>query len=168
MLAKSFHMDTTPDHTDDDNEANQSARSFAETVHWMLEAVRARGKTTVLLVDDDDCVRAVGEDLLNHLGFTVLTAVNGQDAIAVYCQRGEEIDVIMLDLHMPVMGGVETYRRLRGVSRDVPVIFCSGNDDEMIEESIESDRSVGFLEKPYKLDQLCETLLAHCGSAAEN
>lgn len=109
---------------------------------------------TILLVEDELALRELGSALLEAMGFTVLTAQHGRDALEIYRDSGSRIDVILLDLIMPVMGGVETYNELRTISPDIFIIICSGYGGESVEDIIHSDRNAEFVHKPYKPEQL--------------
>jgi signal transduction histidine kinase/CheY-like chemotaxis protein len=109
---------------------------------------------TVLLCEDEEMLRLMGEALLKVLGFSCMTAVNGREALEIYRTHGSEIDVILLDLIMPVMGGIEAYHELRTINPAVPIIICSGYDMDSVTEIIKNDVHAGFLHKPYKPEQL--------------
>ena len=68
--------------------------------------------------------------------------------------HGSKIDVILMDLIMPVMGGIDAYHELRGINITIPVIICSGYGVEAVSEIIENDQHAGFMHKPYKPDFL--------------
>jgi len=114
---------------------------------------------TILLVEDEELLRVMGKELLGALGFTTMTASNGSEALEIYRERGSEIDVILLDLVMPVMGGIETYQELRRISQIVPIIICSGFGVESIENVIENDPHAGFMHKPYNPGELRDMLV---------
>ena len=114
---------------------------------------------TLLLVDDEESLRTVGSLLLNSMGFTVILASNGREAVDIYRERGTEIDLILLDLIMPELGGIETYHELRKLNSRVPIVICSGYGVEGILENIDSDTCVGAIQKPYKPDELRSTIL---------
>ncbi len=109
---------------------------------------------TILLVDDEQTLRDMGTALLDAMGFTALTAQHGTEALEIYRERGSEIDVVLLDLIMPVMGGIETYHELRKIDQNLPIIICSGYSVESVENIIETDQHACFVHKPYKPDQL--------------
>jgi PAS domain S-box-containing protein len=109
---------------------------------------------TVLLVDDEETLRNMGEALLGVLGFSTMTAANGCEALAVYQERSSEIDVVLLDMVMPVMDGIEAYHQLRMIAPDLPIIICSGYDAQAVEEIIKGDPCAGFAHKPYKPEAL--------------
>jgi len=83
---------------------------------------------TVLLVDDESSVRIATADVLESLGYIVITAENGREAVALFDTHGTSIDLVILDIVMPDMGGEEAARRMRRLNPDVPVIFSTGYD----------------------------------------
>ena len=109
---------------------------------------------TILLVDDEQALRNVGADLLEAMGFTVLTAQDGREACDIFYEHGREIDVIMLDLIMPVMGGIDTYHELRKTNMSIPIVICSGYGVESVAHVINNDQHAGFVHKPYKPEEL--------------
>ncbi len=118
-----------------------------------------QGHGTILLVDDEEELRALGPIRLKALGYATLTAANGLEALEIYRERGGGIDLILLDLLMPVMDGFETYHRLREISSTVPIVFCSGCGLEELPSGILDNEHTNFLKKPYKPDQLRNVLL---------
>lgn len=114
---------------------------------------------TILLVDDEQMLRNMGELLLGMLGFSVITAENGREAVEIYRERGAEIDVILLDLIMPVMGGIEAYHELRKISSAIPIVICSGYSIESVIGTIADDEHAGFMNKPYKPDVLRDVVM---------
>lgn len=113
---------------------------------------------TILLVDDEEILRDVGQAMLEILGVSVITATNGSEAVEIYRQQKSEISLILLDLIMPVMGGAEAYQELRKISPTVPVVICTGYGVEEIEETIEHDEYTGFIQKPYRPERLQNVL----------
>jgi len=122
---------------------------------------------TILLVDDELVLRNVGTELLESLGFTILTAQNGKEALEIYHQRSCEIDLILLDLIMPGMGGIETYYELRKISATLPLIICSGYGIESVEDVISNDLYAGFVHKPYKPNELRDVIMMRIGASDE-
>lgn len=113
----------------------------------------------VLLVDDDDSVRAIGERVLSEKGFRVITASDGLQGLERIAQYGNRISAIMLDLTMPNLSGGETFKRLNEVGSTIPVLICSGflvDLDEFARET--GGRPAGFLQKPYKFEGLVTSL----------
>lgn len=115
---------------------------------------------TVLLVDDEESLRNIGGVLLEAMGFTVLMAQHGREAIDIYQSRSSEIDIIILDVIMPVMGGIEAYRKLRKIAPLAPIAFCSGFSIEPVQGILDSDENARFVNKPYDPKELRTVLMA--------
>jgi CheY-like chemotaxis protein len=116
------------------------------------------GGGTVLLIDDDPEVREVGSQMLERLGFKVLTAAHGQEGLKVFQARGGEIDCVILDLTMPEMGGEEVFRELRRLRSDVRVILSSGYNEQEVTQRFAGKGLAGFIQKPYRVANLQEIL----------
>jgi len=116
------------------------------------------GSGIVLLVDDEAPVRTMTTRMLAALGFDVLTAADGAEAVALFGTRSGEIRAILLDLTMPRMNGHEAFLALRRLRADVPVILCSGYDVRESAEKFSDLAFSGFLQKPYRLEELKEVL----------
>ena len=117
-----------------------------------------KGAGTVLVVDDEATVRDVLQRQLESLGFTVLTAANGQEGLEVFARRQGEIAAVLLDLTMPVLSGEETYRELRRIGGAAPIIVCSGYSEQDAAERFRDDPPDGFLQKPAPLGAVLEKL----------
>jgi CheY-like chemotaxis protein len=115
-------------------------------------------KATVLIVDDEKLVRQVATEGLKVMGLNVLSAKNGQEALDIY-QAQEEIDVIILDMKMPVMDGVETYRRLKQMGLTAKVIICSGFSEAEALDEVMRAGNVGYLAKPYGFKDMSAKVL---------
>jgi PAS domain S-box-containing protein len=114
-----------------------------------------KGHGTLLLADDEAALRIIGAALLKAMGFTVMTAASGEEAIKMHRENSSTIDLILLDLVMPDMSGMETYRLLRQTSTTIPIVVaCSEGDDEGFAHEIANDPFAGTVGKPYKPDQL--------------
>ena len=117
-----------------------------------------RGSETILLVDDEDMVVDIGKKNLEKLGHTVITARNGEEAIALYGKNQEDIDIVVLDMIMPKMGGGETYDRLREIDPDVKVILSSGYSIEGQASEILKRGCNGFIQKPFRMKRLSKKI----------
>jgi CheY-like chemotaxis protein len=118
-------------------------------------------KETILLVDDDDSARRSTSALLTAIGYKVLLATGGKEALELYKQDREQIDLVLLDTIMPGMDGVETYRRLKEIEPEVRVLLMSGYTKDMVEEQVKEllERGWGgFLKKPFSLQELNESV----------
>jgi CheY-like chemotaxis protein len=92
------------------------------------------------------------------MGFSAITASDGREALEVYRQLAAKIDLIMLDLIMPELGGIATYHEVRRISAEIPLIICSGYGVEEVLGIIENDSCAGFIQKPYRPDELRKIL----------
>ena len=118
------------------------------------------GSGTILLVDDEEELRTIGPIRLKQIGYSTLTATNGREALEIYREHAEKIDLVLLDVLMPELGGVETYYQLREISTTIPIVFCSGCSQKELSSDILNDEHTDFLRKPYDTDQL-RTILLH-------
>jgi signal transduction histidine kinase len=116
------------------------------------------GGRTILLVDDDPEVRNVGSEMLERLGFRVLTAADGEEGLKVFQAYGGEIDCVILDLTMPEMGGEEVFRELRRLGSDARVILSSGYNEQDVTQRFVGKGLAGFLQKPYTVATLQEVI----------
>ena len=116
-------------------------------------AIGPRGSGTILVVDDEDIVLRMAESVLNDAGYDVLSACNGREALDLYAAHSGRIDVVLLDMTMPVMGGEETMGHLAARWPDATVIATSGYDLQEAERHL-GVRPAGFLQKPYTAAQL--------------
>ena len=114
------------------------------------------GSESVLLIDDEAMVLDVSRELLEGLGYSVATADSGRAAIDTLAAQTDDIDLVILDFTMPEMGGEETFRRLKSIRPDVPVLVSSGfslNDE--VREILQHERT-GFIQKPFRLHTLSQ------------
>jgi len=115
---------------------------------------RPEGTGCVLVVDDEEVVRNVAEDMLSELGYTVLTASDGDEAVKRYAGMGREIDLVIIDMIMPVMAGRECFRALKEINPDVKAILATGygfngKAQEILEEGV-----AAFVQKPFSMAAL--------------
>ncbi len=119
-----------------------------------VSRVPVKGKGTVLLVDDEEMVLLSSEQMLKHLGYEVLTTQNGQEAIDLYSENRNTIDLILLDMVMPTMGGGETFDRIKGIQSGVKVLLSSGYSMEGEAREIMKRGCDAFIQKPFRLEEL--------------
>ena len=117
-----------------------------------------RGSETVLFVDDEDIIIEVAQDLLGHLGYKVLIARSGKEAIEIYEEDKERIDIVLLDMIMPDMSGGETYDRLKDIDPEVKVLLSSGYSINGQATEILVRGCNGFIQKPFKMKELSQKL----------
>ncbi len=116
-----------------------------------------RGSGTVLLVDDEETVRGIGGEMLRELGFQVLTASDGRDALEIFRGR-DDISFVILDLTMPHMDGEQCFRELRRLKPEVKVIMTSGYNEYEVTQKFVGKGLAGFIQKPYRLAVLRDVL----------
>jgi PAS domain S-box-containing protein len=116
------------------------------------------GGGTVLLVEDEPMVRKVGESALTSLGFAVLLAKDGVEAVEVFRQHRDEVRCVLCDLTMPRMNGWETLAALRKLAPGLPVILASGYDKAYVMAGDHPELPQAFLSKPYHLKELRDTI----------
>jgi CheY-like chemotaxis protein len=113
-----------------------------------------RSSGTLLLVDDERIVRTVGKRMLERVGFVVLLAADGREAVEVFRAHAGEICCVVLDLTMPNMDGEQTFRELRSTRPDIPIIMSSGYNQQEVTNRLADATLAGFLQKPYEVTAL--------------
>ncbi len=115
-------------------------------------------KGTILLIDDEEIILDSGEKLFNILGFRVLKAGTGRDAIELFEQYRKEISLVFTDIFMPDYTGIELVKLFRKKKKRLKVIFSSGWGDEKELKRWKKEKNVEFLQKPYTIQQIVEKL----------
>ncbi len=134
-------------------EAEKASALLAPADHRELAPSR-RGET-ILLVDDEALVRRIGRTLLSKLGYEILEAADGLEALEICRERGESVSLVLLDLTMPNLSGKETFARLRETHPDLPVLICSGYLVDLNEFTRECGACPdGFVQKPYSFEDM--------------
>ncbi len=108
----------------------------------------------VLLVDDEEIVLKTARKMLEKMGFSVITAVNGEDAIKKFREHADTIKLVFLDLTMPVMDGEECFGNLQTINNKIPIIVVSGYFEQEVTERFEGVGLAGFLQKPYMISSV--------------
>lgn len=114
----------------------------------------------VMVVDDDDTARTTAESILSEMGYTVSTFPTGEDAIACYVGAWKEIDVVVLDMAMPAMGGPDTFRAMKRINPDIRAVLSSGHTLDGEAQELLDEGVLSFVEKPFSLDDLSQTIAA--------
>jgi two-component system cell cycle sensor histidine kinase/response regulator CckA len=116
------------------------------------------GTETVLLVDDEDMILDVGTQILETIGYRVLTASSGKKAVETYTEKQNEIELVILDIIMPEMGGGETHDILKEINPDVKVLLSSGYSiDDQAKDILERGCN-GFIQKPFNIEDLSQKI----------
>ncbi|MGA7143294.1 MAG: response regulator, partial [Desulfobacterales bacterium] len=121
------------------------------------EAVE-KGNETILLVDDEAVILEVGSQLLEKLGYTVIKAKNGEEAIQKYQENQQKIDMIILDMIMPDMGGSEVYEKIKKIDSEIKVLLSSGYSINEQAMEILNKGCNGFIQKPFSLKDLSKKI----------
>jgi CheY-like chemotaxis protein len=124
-----------------------------------------RGTGTILLIDDEKMILDVGCELLEELGYTVLSALSGQEALQIFQENSTKIDLVIMDMIMPGMSGGEAFDRLRNINQDIKVLLSSGYSLKGQATQILRRGCDGFIQKPFNLNQLAEKIGSIIGSA---
>jgi PAS domain S-box-containing protein len=112
----------------------------------------------VLIVDDEDYVREMCIAFVRRLGLGAIGAAGGKEAVKIFEEQSDDIALVILDLTMPGMDGVLTFRELRRILPDVRVLVCSGYSKEDVSERFTGARPAGFIQKPFTLHDLQEKI----------
>ena len=115
---------------------------------------------TILLVDDEAKIRNLAKTMLERLGYRVLPAEDGPEAIRIYQENYRDIYCVLLDLTMPKMNGREIYRKLRSLDPGVCVILSSGYTEQDVMAQFKDEQPAGFVQKPYRIQMLGRKLKA--------
>ena len=134
--------------------------SSSENLLTVAEAITetARGEGLVLVVDDEVALRSMIQHILEELGYTVITAEHGAQALELFDHVPDEVQLVLLDLNMPVLDGAETARAMRDRKPDIPILVMSGIADGDALQRFESMRISGFIPKPFAPDQLAQAI----------
>ncbi len=117
-----------------------------------------RGSGKVLIIDDEAMVLNVTAEMLNKLGYSALTARSGKEAIEIYRNHNKDIDLIILDMIMPEIGGEKIYDELQSINRSVKVLVASGYSPTDPAALIKGKKDVSFIQKPYNITDLSQKI----------
>jgi two-component system cell cycle sensor histidine kinase/response regulator CckA len=118
--------------------------------------------TTVLIVEDEMCLRTPVTKILISKGFRVIEAADGRTALECFRERQAEIDVILLDMTLPQMSGPEVFEELRALRQDVRVVFTSAYDEEAVMKAVGCGAPWAYIQKPYRPSDLANLLRMVC------
>ncbi len=129
-----------------------SAQAKDEEEQWPEQILT--GRETILLVDDEELNIAIMKDILEKLGYNIITAGGGQEATAIFMEKSKEIDLVIMDMIMPGMGGVKTFDCLQEIDPNVKVIICSGYSMDGDAQKLLDKGCLSFLQKPFQVPEL--------------
>jgi CheY-like chemotaxis protein len=133
-------------------------RGDASAVAAPSGAPEQASRGVVLLVEDEPRVRAQARRLLQRCGYEVIEASDGAEGKRLFAERQSDVDVVVTDVVMPLLGGVDMVAALRAARTDLPVVFVSGYTAE--EQGLPLDARTAFLTKPYTIDALCDAIMS--------
>jgi signal transduction histidine kinase len=132
------------------------ARPAAAAALPHVDAVSLRGSGTILIVDDEVLVRRTARSTLERFGYHVIEASNGREAVQAVGHPAMPIDLVVLDLMMPIMGGEEAYAAIKASRPELPVILSSGYDEAEATRRFSGQGIAAFIQKPYTSSRLAE------------
>ncbi len=134
--------------------APERDRRSPETVR----SARDVGHQTILFVDDEEMLRSLAQRALEPLGYRVLVAADGIEAVRVFRENIEDIDLVVLDLSMPRKGGEDAFKEMYALNGRIPVLLCCGYDEASAQEKTRGSRFAGYLAKPFGVATLIDVV----------
>jgi CheY-like chemotaxis protein len=113
-----------------------------------------RGTEHLLVIEDEASVREIARDMLTDLGYTVITAPDGRTGVDTYRSRQASVDLILLDMNMPLMGGREAFEKIKRINPGIRIIILTGYGERVIESSSFPGEVNGFVQKPFHLEDI--------------
>ncbi|MBW2135152.1 MAG: response regulator [Deltaproteobacteria bacterium] len=138
--------------------ALDKAGELAQPVVKKALEVSWQGTETILFVDDEETLRDLGQNMLKRYGYQVITAASGEEALQIYRQQARYLDLVILDLSMPGMGGKRCLEELIGLDPQARVVLTSGFNEDSVGQEVFQAKKTWFLRKPYNLRQLLTTV----------
>ncbi len=112
------------------------------------------GNEKILVVDDEEQIRALAKDILENFGYSVVLAESGSEAVKIYKENKENIDMVLLDMIMPKMSGKRTFEKLKEINPDIKTLLSSGFSQAGRVQELLSDGVRDFIQKPYQVSEL--------------
>jgi PAS domain S-box-containing protein len=128
--------------------------AMEEPLRAMAKAEAGAARGTVLLIDDQATVRDVCGAMLATLGYNVSTASDGREGVEYYRRFGTEVDLVIIDMIMPVLGGRDCFREIKAMNPGVRAILSTGFSMDGTVQEIMDEGIIGFIQKPYRLEEL--------------
>ena len=129
-----------------------------ETFSSKESHIHKQGNNNLLLVDDELAMLEVGTEVIETLGYNVVSCDNGEDAITLFRENPEKFSIVVLDVLMPRKNGVETAAEIRQIKADIPILFSTGYDQNAVSKEILADPNTDLLGKPWKPEKLAEMI----------
>jgi CheY-like chemotaxis protein len=135
-----------------------SVEAGVKTLETGRNSYQKGGTETILIAEDDDRVRVLLAILLERAGYTVIEAVDGDDAVNKYTENKNTIDLVLCDVIMPQKNGKEVYDEIVKINPDAGVVFMSGYSEKIIQEKGIVNEGLNLVSKPVSRDKLLETV----------
>ncbi len=129
-------------------ESNSAHLKKEEQVNYL-----AKNNELILLVDDEDAMRELAQELLEEAGYRVVIAKNGREAVEIFKEKNSEVNLVVMDLVMPLLDGGQAYLEMKKVKEKFNIFFCSGFVTDELITSLLSEEHLKALQKPFKADQ---------------
>ena len=113
---------------------------------------------TILLIDDEEIVRDVGSQMLEAFGYNIYEAGNGKQAIKIFQDKHDEIQLVILDMIMPEMGGKEVFEKIKKIKPDIKVLLSTGYNADSQAAEIMDKGCNGFIQKPFNMKELASKI----------
>ncbi len=113
---------------------------------------------TILLVEDNQTNQLIAKSLLEEAGYMLIIGNNGKEGIELYKKHQEKIDIVLMDLHMPILNGYDSAKAIRHISQDVPIVAMTADMIEGVKEKCEDHGMHHFIGKPFEPEKLAETI----------
>ncbi len=117
------------------------------------------GDITLFIVEDEEMILEASSTFLKEHGFNVIDAMNGRDALDIFTKNYKDIDVVILDMNIPEISGIELLNKFLDIDADKKIILSTGYSSDIVEDSKLSKQNIRFLQKPYSLTTLMDTIL---------
>ncbi len=114
------------------------------------------GTGHVLIIDDEEAVAEAAQAILEYVGYTTTICLGGREAVEYFQKSGQGVDLVLLDMVMPEMSGPECFAELRRIWPDSKILLCTGYDRNHAVQELLNQGTVGFIQKPYDLDELAQ------------
>lgn len=130
--------------------------SPAKDIQSENEAIQSKNNELILLVDDEEAMRELGKELLEEVGYRVITAENGTEALSVFAEKKDEIALVVLDLVMPDIDGGQVFIEMKKIKKDFKAFFCSGYVPDELISSLLAEEKLRALQKPFQTEQFVQ------------
>ena len=118
-----------------------------------------KGTGTIFLIDDEEIILSTGKEMLEGIGYNVITASEGKEAIKIFKDRWKDIDLVILDIIMPGMSGRRVFEELKKINPEVKVLLSSGYSiDEKTRDLLKKEGCKGFIQKPFSIERLSKKI----------